>query len=227
MTWVDWSPISEQMFKPEDLFDLNQTEHRAIFENCTYAWGAISQIGPYLKFRLVPAILGEVMGKPYLTEDVFLGEGSVVEPGAHIAGPAWIGKNCVIRHGAYLRGNVIVGDNSVLGNSCEFKNCLLFNDVQVPHFSYVGDSILGHRAHLGAGVICSNVRLDHQEVMVRYDGKSHETGLKKFGALIGDGCEVGCNSVLNPGTVLGRKAMIMPGTIHVGVLPPGGIGRNR
>ena len=139
---------------------------------------------------------------------------------ATIIGPAWIGANTQIRPGAYIRGNVIVGEGCVLGNACEFKNCLLMDRVQVPHFSYVGDSILGNGAHFGAGVICSNLRLDQQPIVVRLSEATYETGLKKFGAIVGDNAEVGCNAVLNPGTLLGPRALVMPAMAFSGYLPP-------
>lgn len=136
-----------------------------------------------------------------------------------IQGPAWIGAGTEIRPGAFIRGNVIVGERCVLGNSCEFKNALLMDGVQVPHFSYVGDSVLGNRAHLGAGVILSNLRLDQKPVRVRLpDGAVVDTGLRKFGALLGDEAEVGCNAVLLPGAILGRRAIVWPLTSFGGVL---------
>ena len=135
-----------------------------------------------------------------------------------LKGPAWIGENCHIRAGCYVRENVIVGNGVVMGNSCEFKNCIVFDDVQVPHFSYVGDSILGYKAHLGAGVILSNVKLDHAEISVLATDGLIATGLRKFGAIIGDRSEIGCNAVLNPGSVVGRDCIIYPGTNFRGVL---------
>jgi NDP-sugar pyrophosphorylase family protein len=138
---------------------------------------------------------------------------------ATIIGPAWIGARAEIRPGAFIRGNVIVGEDCVLGNACEFKNCLLMDNVQVPHFNYVGDSILGNGAHLGAGVICSNLRLDQQPVVINVDGKSFDTGLKKLGAIIGDQAEVGCNAVLNPGALLGKRALVSPAIAFSGYLP--------
>ncbi len=148
-------------------------------------------------------------------------------PYATIIGPAWIGANTEIRPGAFIRGNVIVGEGCVLGNACEFKNCVLLDRVQVPHFSYVGDSILGNGAHLGAGVILSNLRLDQKPISVRLPTGSHETGLRKFGAILGDKAEVGCNAVLNPGSVLGKRALVMPTTAFGGYLPAGTIARIR
>ena len=146
---------------------------------------------------------------------------------ATIIGPAWIGAGTEIRPGAFIRGNVIVGEGCVLGNACEFKNCLLMDGVQVPHFSYVGDSILGNGAHLGAGVICSNLRLDQQPVTLRIDGQLIDTGLRKFGAILGDKAEVGCNAVLNPGTLLGKRALVMPTVAFAGYLPANTIARIR
>ena len=138
---------------------------------------------------------------------------------ATLIGPAWIGARTEIRPGAFVRGNVIVGEGGVLGNACEFKNCLLLDGVQVPHFSYVGDSILGNRAHLGAGVICSNLRLDQKPVTSRAADVVYETGLRKLGAILGDNAEVGCNAVLNPGSLLGRRALVAPTTSFSGYLP--------
>lgn len=147
---------------------------------------------------------------------------------ATIIGPAWIGAGTEIRPGAFIRGNVVVGENCVLGNACEFKNCVLLDGAQVPHFNYVGDSVLGNKAHLGAGVICSNLRLDQAEVTVRRaEGEVLGTGLRKFGAIVGDSAEVGCNAVLNPGTVLGPRALVMPLTAFTGYLPAATIARNR
>jgi len=146
---------------------------------------------------------------------------------ATLIGPAWIGANTEIRPGAFVRGNVIVGSGCVLGNSCEFKNCLLLDGVQVPHFSYVGDSVLGNRAHLGAGVILSNLRLDQKPITLAIDGVVYQTGLRKFGAILGDGAEVGCNAVLNPGSVLGKRALVMPTVPFSGYLPANTIARIR
>src|SRR6187455_746060 len=206
-------------FAPSDYLDLNHTEHRMLFENSVNAWDALKQITSYLQFRLKPAIQGRLVGKPFVSGAVFVGKGTVIEQGAMIKGPAWIGEGCEIRNGCYIRENVIVGSGCVLGNSCEFKNSIIFDEAQVPHFNYVGDSILGYRAHLGAGVILSNVKLDHREIHVSAADGNIATGLKKFGAIIGDRTEVGCNTVINPGTVLGRDCVIYPCTNFRGVLP--------
>lgn len=146
---------------------------------------------------------------------------------ATITGPAWIGAKTEIRPGAFIRGNVIAGEGCVLGNACEFKNCLLMDGVQAPHFNYVGDSILGSGAHLGAGVILSNLRLDRKPVSVRLPSGTFDTGLRKFGAILGDEAEAGCNAVLNPGTILGKRALVMPATAFGGYLPANTIARIR
>ena len=146
---------------------------------------------------------------------------------ATLIGPAYIGADTEIRPGAFVRGNVIVGERCVLGNACEYKNALLMDHVATPHYNYVGDSVLGNGAHLGAGAICSNFRLDHCEVSARVGDVVYPTGLRKFGAIMGDGAEVGCNSVLNPGTLLGRRALVAPAIAFGGYLPPGRVGRPR
>jgi len=216
------------MFEPARYFDLAHTEHGIIFENVEHAWQALPKISAYLKFRLKPSINGTLVGKPFVSDLVFVGEGTVIEQGAMIKGPAWIGSGCQIRSGCYIRENVIIGNGVVAGNSCEFKNCLVFDQAQVPHFNYVGDSILGFKAHLGAGVILSNVKLDHSEIgVLGPEGKILSTGLKKFGAIIGDHAEIGCNSVISPGSLIGRNAIIYPGTQWRGVLPENKIAKHR
>src|SRR6202030_1353497 len=211
------------MFDPAEFLKLEHTAHAKLFENQKYVWDALRQITSYLQFRLKPAVLGELLGKPFISSNVFIGRGTIVEQGAVLKGPAWIGENCQIRSGCYVRENVIAGDGVVMGNSCEFKNCILFDEAQVPHFNYVGDSILGHRAHLGAGVILSNVKLDHREIVVAAPDGNVATGLKKFGAIIGDRTEIGCNAVINPGAVIGRDCLIYPTANFRGVLPAGSI----
>jgi UDP-N-acetylglucosamine diphosphorylase / glucose-1-phosphate thymidylyltransferase / UDP-N-acetylgalactosamine diphosphorylase / glucosamine-1-phosphate N-acetyltransferase / galactosamine-1-phosphate N-acetyltransferase len=215
------------MLSPADLFDLTQTEHSALFDGCTYAWEALQRLPAYLRDHLRPGLHNRCEGVAYIGENVFIGEGTVVEDGAMIKGPAIIGRNCEIRHNAYFRGQVIIGDDCIVGNACELKQVLLFNRATVPHFNYVGDSILGYRAHLGAGVKVSNVKLVEGNVLVEVDGKAIDTGLRKFGALIGDRVEIGCNAVLNPGSILGRDSMIYPNTNWRGVLPASSIVKNR
>jgi bifunctional UDP-N-acetylglucosamine pyrophosphorylase / glucosamine-1-phosphate N-acetyltransferase len=213
------APSLEEKFAPAEFIALEHTTHAKLFENQRFIWDALKQIASYLQFRLKPAVLGQLMGKPFISNTVFIGSGTIVEQGAVIKGPAWIGERCHIRSGCYVRENVIVGDGVVMGNSCEFKNCIVCDEAQVPHFNYVGDSILGFRAHLGAGVILSNVKLDHREISVAIDDGIVPTGLTKFGAIVGDRTEIGCNAVLNPGTVIGRDCIIYPSVNVRGVIP--------
>ena len=215
------------MFKPADLFDLKQTEHAAIFADCQYAWEALKKIESYIKANLKPGLHNKCDGVAFIGDDVFIGEGTVVEDGVMIKGPAIIGRNCQIRHNAYLRENVIIGDGCVVGNSSEIKNSLLFNGAGAPHFNYMGDSILGHKAHLGAGVKISNLKLFSGNITVEMDGKPFDTGLRKFGALVGDGAEIGCNAVLNPGSIIGRGAVIYPNVFWRGILPANNIAKNK
>src|SRR5712671_4038803 len=157
------------MFKPEDLFDLSETEHARLFEGCTRAWEALKKIEGYVAANLRPGLKNLCQGVAFIGERVFIGEGTMVEDGAMIKGPAIIGRNCQIRHNAYIRQQVIIGDNCVIGNSCEVKNSILFNHAVAPHFNYVGDSILGYKAHLGAGVKISNVKLVPGSVIIEMD----------------------------------------------------------
>jgi len=217
--------MSASVFAPADYLDLKQTDHAALFHGVVQAWDVLPKLAPYLEEQMVPAILGRRLGKPIIGDQVFLGRGTVVEPGAYIKGPAWIGPNCQIRHGAYIRENVIIGADCVIGNSTEIKNSFLFNGCQVPHFNYVGDSVLGAKVHLAAGVILSNLKLSGDFIMVRSGAAVLTTGLRKFGALIGDEAEVGCNAVLNPGSILGRRAMVYPGVSWRGVLPANSIAK--
>jgi len=179
-------------------------------------WEWIKKIGP----ALAAAKLAEATrGAPFVEGQVYIHPSVRLPKYFTISGPAWIGANTEIRPGAFIRGGVIVGEGCVLGNASEFKNCLLMDGAQVPHFNYVGDSILGNGAHLGAGAICSNLRLDQKEVTVRTNDAVYSTGLKKFGAILGDKAEVGCNAVLNPGSVLGPMALVMPTVAFTGYLP--------
>ncbi|MFY8267779.1 MAG: UDP-N-acetylglucosamine diphosphorylase [Terrimicrobiaceae bacterium] len=213
------------MFSIDEFFDLSHCEHRALFENVENVWDVLPKIAAYLQFRLKPGIHGRLIGKPFISGAVFIGKNTVIEQGAMIKGPAWIGENCEIRNGCYIRENVILGDGVVAGNSCEFKNCLAFDNAQIPHFNYVGDSILGFESHLGAGVILSNVRLDKGQVIIHGHEGRVPTGLRKFGAIIGDHAEIGCNAVLSPGSLIGRHSIIYPGSQWRGHLPSGHIAK--
>jgi NDP-sugar pyrophosphorylase family protein len=207
------------MVKPEDFFDMSKCPCPEIFESVKYVWEVLPRIGDYLKKNLSPGMKGKIIGQPYIAEDVFVGEGTVIEPGAMIKGPAIIGKNCEIRNGAYFRGNVILGEGVIVGNSCEIKNAILFDYANVPHFAYVGDSVLGYKAHLGAGVKISNVKLIRTPVVVDINGQKYDTGLIKFGAIIGDKCDIGCNAVLNPGSIIGPLTTMYTNTSWRGFCP--------
>jgi NDP-sugar pyrophosphorylase family protein len=207
------------MFAPSDLFDLTQTAHASLFEGCECAWEALRRLRDYVSARAVAELRHRAEGRAWIGPQVSIGEGTVVEDGVMIKGPAIIGRNCQIRHGAYIRDHVLIGDDCVVGNACELKNAVLFNGADVPHFNYVGDSILGFESHLGAGVIISNLKITPGNVTVERDGQPFDTGLRKFGAMIGDHANVGCNAVLNPGAILGRSSLVYPCVNWRGVLP--------
>lgn len=189
------------------LFDLHETIAADIFTDCIYPWEVLSKIKNEI-LKIGASLSSEEYNK--IGEDIWIAKSAKVAPTASISGPTIICKDAEIRHCAFIRGSAIVGEGAVVGNSTELKNVLLFNKVQVPHYNYVGDSILGYKAHMGAGSITSNVKSDKSLVSVRAGELILETGLKKFGAILGDYVEVGCNSVLNPGTVIGRSANIYP-----------------
>lgn len=215
------------MFPASDYLDLGRTQHGILFPAAEPVWAALTRIESYLEFRLQAEVRTQVPPGAFIGENVFIDEGTLLEPGVVIKGPAWIGKNCMIRAGCYIRENVIVGNGCVLGNSCEFKNCVIFDSCEVPHYNYVGDSILGYKAHLGAGVVLSNVRLDRGEVVVDDNKRLVPSGLRKFGAIIGDHAEIGCNSVINPGSLIGRRSIVYPLSSFSGILPADSILKTR
>lgn len=203
--------------KIANLFDLSDYPFASIFEGKVYPWEVIADL-PRRAAHLVGS--GAIVNLPgvSVTGNVSIGQGSVVEPGAVIFGPTLIGKNCVIRSGAYIRGNVVVGDNVVIGHASEIKNSVILNGAQIPHFNYVGDSIIGNKGHLAAGAITANTKLNVGNVVVRNEAENFDTGLKKFGAAVGDNAEVGANAVLNPGTILGKNSVVYPLVSWRGVL---------
>lgn len=208
----------------ENLFNLEQTIAKDIFEGVTYPWEVLPKIEEFI------ISLGKTLDKNEYEEkgeNIWIAKSAKVAPTAYIAGPAIIGKNAEIRHCAFIRGKAIVGEGAVVGNSTELKNVILFNKVQVPHYNYVGDSILGYKSHMGAGSITSNVKSDKKLVIVKNDKEQIETGLKKFGAILGDEVEVGCSSVLNPGTVIGKHTNIYPLSSVRGVVPEHSIYKNQ
>ena len=201
----------------KELFDLDKTIAKALLENLFYPWEALPLIRNFI-FELGVKLSSEEYDTP--KDGVWIAKSAEISHDAVIEAPCIIGKDSEVRHSAFLRGAVIVGNNAVVGNSCELKNCILFDRAQVPHFNYVGDSVLGFGAHLGAGAITSNVKSDKSEVTVSFGKEKIITNLKKLGAMLGDGVEVGCNSVLNPGTVIGKNSNIYPLSSVRGYVPP-------
>lgn len=206
--------------KINKLYDLEQTIAYKIFDGETYPWEVLPKISSFI-IELGNSLDSNEYKK--IGDNVWIANSAKVAPTAYINGPAIIDKNAEIRHCAFIRGNAIVGEGAVVGNSTELKNVILFNKVQVPHYNYVGDSILGFKSHMGAGSITSNVKSDKTLVVVKDKDKNYETGLKKFGAMLGDEVEVGCNSVLNPGTVIGKNSNIYPTSMVRGVIPANSI----
>lgn len=211
-------------FTIANLLDLNETIAKELFEGKTYPWEVLPEIGAFI----------EKLGKTLDSEEyecrdgnVWIAKSAKVAPTACLNGPCIIGREAEVRHCAFIRGNAIVGEGAVVGNSTELKNVVLFNKVQVPHYNYVGDSVLGFRSHMGAGSICSNVKSDKKLVVVKDGGEQVEKGIKKFGAMLGDNVEVGCGSVLNPGTVIGRNTNIYPLSPVRGCVPANSIYKNK
>lgn len=200
--------------KTAELFECKTAYLKPLFESCEYPWELLGKIG-----ELAEKLIADGMpGYRLLADDVLIGEDVIVPPTATIIGPSVIGRGTEIRPGAYIRGNVITGEGCVIGNSSELKNCVLLNDVQAPHYNYIGDSVLGNHAHLGAGAVCSNLKADGKNVVIRGD-RDYETERRKVGAILGDGADIGCNSVINPGTIVGKHTSVYPLTSLRGVYP--------
>ncbi len=204
------------MIKTAELYDLTHTAARPLLEKTEYPWEALAGIGEFI-LELGGTLSPEEYDHP--AEDVWVAKDATVFATAYIKGPCVIGHGTEVRQCAFIRGNALVGEHCVVGNSTELKNVILFDNVQVPHYNYVGDSILGYKSHMGAGSITSNVKSDKQLVVIHNGKEQIETGRKKVGAMIGDGVEVGCGSVLNPGTVVGRGSNIYPLSSVRGVVP--------
>lgn len=211
------------MITIQEMYDLKETIAAEIFEGATYPWEVLPQIKDFI------LKLGETLDTEKFEkrgEDIWVAKSAKVAPTACLNGPLIVDEEAEIRHCAFVRGSAIVGKGAVVGNSTELKNVILFNKVQVPHYNYVGDSILGFKAHMGAGSITSNVKSDKTLVVIKNGEEKIETGLKKVGAMLGDNVEVGCNSVLNPGTVIGRNSNVYPTSCVRGVVPEGSIFKN-
>lgn len=204
----------------QNLYDINQTIAADLFKEGLYPWEILPKISSFI-LELGKRLPEEDYNQ--MGEDIWIAKDAKVTASANINGPAIIGKNAEIRHCAFIRGNAIVGEGAVVGNSTELKNVILFNKVQVPHYNYVGDSILGYMAHMGAGSITSNVKSDKSLVTICHNGEKISTMLKKVGAMLGDYVEIGCNSVLNPGTVIGRNSQVYPLSMVRGFVPENSI----
>ena len=206
------------------LFDLSETIAAKVFEGCTFPWEVLSKIGQFIVElgNTLPENEYEKRG-----DNVWIAKSAKVFPSAYINGPCIIDKDAEVRHCAFIRGNAIVGAGAVVGNSTELKNVILFNKVQVPHYNYVGDSILGYKAHMGAGSITSNVKSDKKLITIKGPDGNIDTGIKKIGAFLGDNVEIGCGSVLNPGTIVGRESNVYPLSSVRGCVAAGSIYKNK
>lgn len=203
-----------KLVKTKDLFDCTVPYLTDFFENNEYPWEMLPKIKDLAKKIIAEGLEGYTL----ISDGVLVGENVKIYPTATIEGPTVIGSGTEVRPGAFIRGGVITGENCVIGNSSELKNCILLNKVQIPHYNYVGDSILGNKAHTGAGTICSNLKSDGKNVVVHGDVE-YETGLRKIGGILGDGADIGCGSVINPGTVIGKNTSVYPLTSLRGVYP--------
>lgn len=212
------------MITISELLDLDKTLAAELFEGKTYPWEVLDDIKAFI-LKLGPTLPADEFDNP--SEGVWIAKDAKVFPSAYIGSPCIIDHGAEVRHCAFIRGSAIVGKNAVVGNSCELKNVVLFDNVQTPHYNYVGDSVLGYKAHMGAGSITSNVKSDKTLVVVHQPDDLIETGRKKFGAILGDNVEVGCNSVLNPGTVVGRRSNIYPTSCVRGVIPADSIYKDK
>lgn len=208
-----------------NFFDLSDFAHKALFDPFAYPWEVLSVIQDYLNGLPLGKIRVEIPEGVFLAnpDQISIGEGTVVEPGAFIKGPCVIGRGCSIRQGAYIRGNVVVGDKCVVGHATEAKNTVFFNGAQAGHFAYLGDSILGNHVNIGAGTKCANLKLDHQTIVLHVNGESINTDLRKFGAILGDEVQLGCNAVTNPGTIIGKRSRCYPCVNFGGFIPPNSI----
>ncbi|MFI3206546.1 MAG: UDP-N-acetylglucosamine pyrophosphorylase [Clostridia bacterium] len=210
----------KRQLKTKALYNLDNTIAKPLLETCEYPWEALPKIGSFIKE------IGETLDENVYekkADDIWIAKSAFIYPNNYITGPCIIGENTEVRPGAFIRGNVIVGNNCIVGNSTELKNTILFNKVQVPHYNYVGDSIFGFASHTGAGAITSNVKQDKTNVNLKIEELVLESGLKKFGAMLGDNVEVGCNTVMNPGTVVGKGSRIYPLTMLRGFVPANSI----
>lgn len=209
-------------FSPNTLFDLTSFKHASLFDGCEYAWEALSKIHLFLEGLPLGKIDSHIPKEAVLVnpELITIESGCLIEPGVYIKGPCYLGKGTEVRFGAYIRGDVIAGEGVVIGHTSEIKNSILLNKAHAAHFAYVGDSILGAGVNLGAGTKLANLKLTRSQVHIKYKGSSIATNLRKFGAILGDGAQTGCNSVTNPGTIMGKNSSAYPCTNVGGYVPP-------
>lgn len=208
--------MNKEAMSTTNLYDLSHTLAKPLMENFTYPWEVLPLIGEFILG------LGETLSPEEYErreDNVWIAKSAKLYPNIYIAGPTIIGPDTEVRPGAFIRGNALIGAGCVVGNSTEIKNAILFDGAQAPHYNYIGDSILGYKAHTGAGAITSNLKQDHSSVTIRTKDERVETGLRKFGAMLGDNVEIGCGSVLNPGTVIGRSARVYPLSMVRGFIP--------
>ena len=209
-----------EQVKISELFSLEESLAGEYLKQLTYPWEALTGIHDLI-LEIGPKLPKDRYEE--VSENVWVAKSAKVFPSAYLGAPCIIGENTQVRHCAFVRGDALVGDNCVVGNSCELKNVIIFNNSEVPHYNYVGDAILGFHAHMGAGSITSNIRSDRKNIIVHGHERSYETGRRKIGALIGDWAEIGCNAVLNPGTIVGQKSMVYPTTCARGIIPSNSI----
>jgi len=213
------------MFKPTDFFDLSVFEFADVFDDCEYVWDVRKKIGDYIRSKNMSGVHAEIPPSTVIEGDeIYSGRGTIVAPHVYIQGPTIIGEDCEIRQGAFIRGNCIAGKGSIIGHATEVKNSVLLCNAHAPHFNYVGDSVLGNNTNLGAGTKFSNYKISPQKsIKLNIDGRVYDTGLDKFGAIMGDGSESGCNSVLAPGTIVGKRCLIYPNAFARGYIKEGTI----
>ncbi|MGE5549964.1 MAG: hypothetical protein ACM3ZC_05460 [Bacteroidota bacterium] len=215
------------MLQARDYFDLDGTGLEELFRDLRYVWEALNRLETWLGQAPAASIEGEIMPGAWVGPDVSIGRGTIVEPGAYVQGPTVIGPDCHIRHGAYIRGQCLIGAGCIVGHATELKKVIMLPGASVPHLAYVGDSILGRRVNLGAGVKTANVKNDHSEVSVVVGGERIATGLRKFGAIIGDRTQIGCNCVSTPGTMIGPDCLVYPTVMLRGCYQRGRIIKGR
>lgn len=208
------------LLNASQFFELDQYEHKALFEGSLFVWEALAKLDAYFTEFSFSSKAQEYPGVTFVNpECIHIGLGTLIEPGAYIEGPCIIGEKCSIRHCAYIRKNVIAGNGCVIGHCTELKNVILLNHAHIAHLSYAGDSIFGNHCNLGAGVKCANLKLDESPIVIHHEGKHYATNRRKLGAIIGDGTQLGCNSVTNPGTLIGKRTHMYPCTNFGGIAP--------